>query len=559
MKGFAFLGTIILVAQLAEAGNAVEWTTERVVVFKDGFVLFIKRGIGTTNEDGALVTEAVPAAAVLGTVWAVPEEGRLLGMTVGTTTATKVETETAACSGLSDVLARNVGKTIVADLQDGQSVRGKVSAVLKPQPRDSHELAPFSSTAASTAFFVVETAAGDVLLSTADVRRFTILEMETSCERKTVIERKTKQLTFRFERKGAPRVFRLMYFAPNFRWIPSYRMELPLQDGAPAELRLQAELLNEAEDLIDADVDLVVGAPHFRFKEVSSPLTLETTLRKTLAEVAPMLASQQLAFSNATIAESAETLDLEGAASLRELSLPPELSAQAHEDFFVYSLGNQRIRKGERAAVPIFSTHVPSRDLYTWSLHVRRNSLVAPEKLHGDAPPLALSQNRVWHQVVLTNETTMPWTTGPVLLFHGNQPLAQEILTYTSPGGEVRVPVAVAVNTRAAYRERETARLVQALRWNGWDFARLDLEGTVTVASAERVPVDLEIELSLGGEAGAISDDGISVVPPFDRDDWVAGDGRTTLNPHSNVRWSLRLEPGGTASRSLAYHYFARP
>lgn len=186
------------------------------------------------------------------------------------------------------MLRRNVGKALVAELQDGQTVRGRVAAVLEPE-----SLGARTPTGAPAAFLVVETDAGDALLSSADVRRFTISGMETSCEKRTVTEEKTKRLTFRFEGKDVPQVVRLMYFAPNFRWIPTYRMELPLL-GGPAELRLQAELLNEAEDLIDADVDLVVGAPHLRFKEVSSPLTLETTLRKTLAQVAPVLASQHL-------------------------------------------------------------------------------------------------------------------------------------------------------------------------------------------------------------------------------------------------------------------------
>jgi hypothetical protein len=44
---------------------------------------FIKRGIATTDADGVAFTDEVPDAAVLGSFWAVPDEGRLVSMNAG--------------------------------------------------------------------------------------------------------------------------------------------------------------------------------------------------------------------------------------------------------------------------------------------------------------------------------------------------------------------------------------------------------------------------------------------------------------------------------------------
>ena len=44
--------------------------------------------------------------------------------------------------------------------------------------------------------------------------------------------------------------------------------------------------------------------------------------------------------------------------------------------------------------------------------------------------------------------------------------LAQELLTYTSPGGAVRVPVTVSVDTRGRQFEKETARDLRVLKWD---------------------------------------------------------------------------------------------
>ncbi|EDN66539.1 hypothetical protein BGP_2831 [Beggiatoa sp. PS] len=52
-----------------------------------------------------------------------------------------------------------------------------------------------------------------------------------------------------------------------------------------------------------------------------------------------------------------------------------KISSQAHEtttaqDLFVYHLPKLKLNKGQRAAVPIFTTSVPYRHLYTWDLHL---------------------------------------------------------------------------------------------------------------------------------------------------------------------------------------------
>ena len=52
-------------------------------MFKDGYSLIIKRGVATTDKGGELFTDDVPDAAVLGSFWAVPEEGRSISMLAG--------------------------------------------------------------------------------------------------------------------------------------------------------------------------------------------------------------------------------------------------------------------------------------------------------------------------------------------------------------------------------------------------------------------------------------------------------------------------------------------
>ena len=82
------------------------------------------------------------------------------------------------------------------------------------------------------------------------------------------------------------------YFSPGIRWIPTYR--IGIGRGDKAQVLMQAEILNELEDIESIPVDLVVGVPNFRFKDVISPMSLEAALRNTLQQAAPQLMSQSM-------------------------------------------------------------------------------------------------------------------------------------------------------------------------------------------------------------------------------------------------------------------------
>src|SRR5579871_3394900 len=74
--GIAGLVAVVLVLGASAAHSAdspndhLKLTTDRVVVFKDGYYLALKSGTAVTNKDGELTLLDVPDGAVLGSVWA---------------------------------------------------------------------------------------------------------------------------------------------------------------------------------------------------------------------------------------------------------------------------------------------------------------------------------------------------------------------------------------------------------------------------------------------------------------------------------------------------------
>jgi hypothetical protein len=568
----------------AELGERLSLTMERVVVFKDGYALVIKRGKAKTNDDGEIFTENVPDAAVLGSFWATPSEGRLVSMNAGMVEVVDRRKTTVPCVQHMEILHANRGKECVLDLSGGHTLRGIIKSTLvtevaqaaSPGILESLQLtssrAPGRHRAQPTAMmrgingqlFVLETQKGDVLITVSQIQRLTIADMNLTSEKVVTTRRATKRLTFRFEKKNVDRELTIMYFIPGIRWIPSYRLRVSKEGtkDARANIELQAEILNELEDLKDVPVDLVVGVPNIRFRDVVSPFSLEATMRNALHQAAPQLMGQQAALSNSQFSSRArEVYRPRGAAATTSgagsLNLPPELSTSASNDLFVYSLPKLSLAKGHRAAVRIFDAKAKMKDVYSWKVHLKRQDTQLAPRGSGIASPLELSLNKVWHELELTNETDMPWTTGPVLLLDGFQPLAQELMTYTPPGGTVRVPVTVAVDVRGEFTEAETARTPNALKWS-YQYAKIEKKARLEMTNFKKTPVFLEITCEFGGKATQATHDGQISRHPFQAGDWERYRGHPAVNNHSKVIWCLDLKPGQEVTTEVDFHFFTR-
>jgi hypothetical protein len=539
------LGAVPLVAgEEAKAGNELTLVTQRVVVFKDGYALVVKEGAAVSDEKGVVFTREVPDAAVLGTFWAVPAEGRLLAMDAGVETVKRKEEKTSkvGATGYADLLAMNVGKQARIVLDDNSVVIAPVRAVL------------------GGSLVVLKTETGDLTLPVARIRSLAMdgLAIETDVTKTEEKDAAVKTLAFRFEGGAAPRKLTLLYFRPGIRWIPTYRIELPPEEGFGdplARVALQAEILNEAEDFADAAVDLVVGVPNFRFKEVVSPFSLERTLRNALAEAAPQLMGQMMSnaqFSSRDGERRGEYVDPEAPA------MPPELVAGGSQDLFLYSVPALSLAKGHRAALPIFDARVPLRHVYTWEVAVGRSDVLLAPSGKGAVSPLAITPEEIWHQVDLENRTGFPLTTGAAFLFSGGRPVAQELLTYTPVGGTVRVPLTVAVDVRGAYDAKELARKMDALNFDGYKYAEIEEEGLLTVRSYKAVPVALEARLSVAGRVTEAIDGGEVKIGLFRAEDWKHYRGSPAVNNSSDVLFRIPLGVGESAERRLRTTYYVR-
>jgi hypothetical protein len=478
-------------------GPELQFRTERTVVFKDGYGLMVKRGRAVADARGRVFTEQVPEGAILGAFWA---SAITKGVEVQAMRAEELPVEVtrrdeAPCASLPKLLSAHAGRRVTLVLEDGSRVTGKLRASLE-----------------GAGLVVIDTGKG----RSRALRASAIKELEGAlnprCASEVTSTETRRRLTLELgERAAGRRVdLRLFYFAPGIRWIPTYRVDL---HDARADVSLTGEVLNELEDL-DGPVDLVVGVPHFRFKNAPSPLSLEKVLRNALSTAAPQLMGNEM--SNAMFSSRAREVFRPAPASQ---AADPELRTAEQHELFVYKVPRLALPKGARAQVPLLTHRAGVKHVYT--VDVR-----APD--HANRPDL--TRNAVWHKLELTNPGGSPWTTGPALILKDGLPLGQDLLTYTPAKASTLLPVTVAVGVRAELDDEELRRERNAETLNGRAYTRVHRRASLKITSHR--PDVVEVRATVRARGRSASKLG----------HYETGDG---VNPGLVVEKTLRLKAGG--------------
>jgi hypothetical protein len=427
------------------------------------------------------------------------------------------------------------------------------SLAIPHQPTSSNKTPKVEIHTPKGSLFVLATEQGDRLLSVGEVRDVRIDHMAVQIEREKRTSQQAKLLTVRYEkpRPGRKHELDLMYFRPGIRWIPTYRIEI--DKTGRAQLVMQAEVINEAEDFVDTSVDFVVGLPTFRFKDVISPLSLEQVMVNALVQAAPQLMGQLAAqgFSNAQFHSragerhrpSGTSFDPAGEAAVRAMN------GTEVQDLFYYSTRRLSLRKGERAVVEVMRTTVPFRHVYTWDVELGKQDA---SHSHSGNSPLKVGVNQVWHQIELKNQSGRPWTTGPALIMQDGRPVGQDMMTFTPPGQSVQVPMTMAVSVRGTAKTVEIERKHGAKKLRHRTYTRMTNQTTLRIVNSGKTAVHLRINARAKGTFTSASQQG-----KIEQQGHAPG-ADPLIDTSSRVVWELKLKPGQTKEVSSQYHTWAR-
>jgi len=288
----------------------------------------------------------------------------------------------------------------------------------------------------------------------------------------------------------------------------------------------KAEIVNELEDLGNADVKLVTGYPNIMFSNVDDPIAMRGDLAAFLAamsggrrEIDSFTGSLQQNIAYDRVRE-------ERADGPAYSTQPP--AGERADELFLYPLPKFSLARGQRAYVPLFSTEAAAVHLYELNLDDRvRDNRFEPAPT-GPQPPL-----EIWHRVRLTNSGTVPWTTAPAMATRGGALVAQDELAYAAPGGTTTLRITRVSDLSADADEFEIERKPRALEIYGHTYDEITVRGVGEIASHRDEDVTITVTKSLTGAV-------VSTTPTGRVD-------RTTqrlfaVNPSSTIRWALPLK-----------------
>jgi hypothetical protein len=339
----------------------------------------------------------------------------------------------------------------------------------------------------------------------------------------------------------------LAYMEKGLNWSPSYLVNI--KNDKQAEITLEAILLNDVEDIQDAEVSFVVGYPNFMYADVYSPLMVQQSVADfvkaltsgrsaTLSGERSRVVSQSVAYNYAAY-DSIQTWSPETAYNAGQ-----PMPGESNEDLYFYRQQKVTLKKGDRARYTVFTSSVPYEHVYLWEI---------PDSASLDDRGYASNSNpkgsntderveQVWHSLRLENTTAQPWTTAPAFTVNGSMPMAQDILKYAPPKGKTNLRLTLATDVRAEQSQIEASRTTTKIGYNEYDEVKVN--GKLKVKNMKPSDITMNVHKQLVGEVSECSDNGkITKVAK----------NLAAVNPQSEIEWEFNLPAG--AEKELTYNY----
>jgi len=345
-----------------------------------------------------------------------------------------------------------------------------------------------------------------------------------------------------------------------------------------ATVQLQATLLNELTDLEDVTAHLVIGVPSFAFKDTTDPMSLQQQIA-ALSQYFQEGAQIGNNFSNAVMTQGQRMMEQRGGnappGGVQPIDLGPEVASSGKtEDLFIFKVDHITLKKGQRMVIPVTEFKLDYRDVYTLDIpftpppEVWRN-FNTPQQ---DEIARLLAKPKTIHKVRLTNKSRFPLTTAPALVAMGDRVISQGMMTYTAPGAETDLELTQAVDVRVKKKEKETARRPNAEAWQGDQYMRVDLEGTISVTNFGTKPVEIDVTRQVLGNLDQAGDGGkTESVNVFEQDEMLPGtqfpqwwswynwpNWWRHFNGVGKATWTVKLEPGKSTELKYTWHYYWR-
>lgn len=486
--------------------------TKYVTIFKNGTAFIQKSGTVKTEKGTYKWSDNLPEA-IYGTFWFSSPTGKIVSVKSKSDTVSK-QTEWAS---FFDLLQSNVGKSADLVLEEDKKVSGDIVSA-KGNGMD--------------AIVILKTTTGYLLIKSFDISQVSI-----KGDLNQMVETKNMQTTIsvNFKEAKANQTLESTYLSKGFNWTPMYQLDL--NEETSGMLSLKASIKNDAENIENAQVNLVVGSPNFlTTSQLSDLISFQFNVYNNFSR------NNNLTFGNA--ATGFYETD-----SRADVSNSDNVTASGIADLYLFKLDKFSLDKGERAFYPLFETKVRVEHKYVCNLNanatVNNSNYIKKYESYSD-------NSQFYHQLKIWNNSSNPFTSGTLIInksLNGvKQALATAKLDYTAKENCSYVTISNAPDLEIKEEETETSRTTTTKYWNKNKYVAINVTSTITVHNYKSSKAHLEIKRLVYGELKK-SDETWKVKS-------IAN--HYYVNEGNDVTWDLDVNPGEEKTITYSYVVYVR-
>ena len=439
---------------------------QEVSIFKNGTAFFVKK-INLQPKNNQITINNLPDA-ILGTIWFNSSNNNIqsiISEIANLPLSTKVNNQ-------SDLLRANIGKKLKIIFHSGDSLIAQVESV-------ENELV----------FLKVNQS----FISTA-ISDIKMLEFYEKPDSQFLKDQEKRLIKLDLKKSVAKQDIEMMYMQGNIGWLPNYIIEM--ETDKIAKLSLNANIINDAEDLENASLSLVVGVPNFMYAGLKSPLTSTQDFNELIRMMEGQgITSNISARSNLSNIMTQSVNNYASADESQVLSNENNFSQQ--EDLYFYRIPNISLKKSARANFEIFSAKLNYEHIYETELDSNQN-----RNYYNDETP-SKELPKVWHSIEINNTTTYPFTTGTAMVVRKEKnlvkPISQDKLNYTPVKSKVKVKLTSSPDITIKPTEEETSRTENIhLKDNNY-YDQVFIQSKVLVKNSKKEAIKLNITRNITG------------------------------------------------------------
>jgi hypothetical protein len=345
--------------------------------------------------------------------------------------------------------------------------------------------------------------------------------------------------------KGGNQPLSMMYLQNGISWTPTYLLEL--QSETEAQLKMQAEVTNDAEDIVNTNMNFVVGVPNFKF--ANNPATLISFLARTQRSDYGYFGSQ---YSNAImplqIQNDERMMEEEKSIS----SIDNNIQADVSEDFYFYNVKNITLEKGERAHLPLFNIPVKIKHLYECVLPFQRDDMYRNYAENSELS-FNIQYSNVHHSIEISNDSKNPFTTASVMIIDGKtqRPLSEDLIKYTGIGQKSSIELTQSPDIKIQEQEKIIDSKTETRKRGSYsyEYELLTIQSEVVIVNSKKQDIEMVVYKNISGKSKKAS------VNYTNQQTSTLND---NMNPLDKLKFNLNIKAGQTFKFSYTYEKYVR-